>query len=68
MQEEALSAPNPFDAEQLLLGCPKCKCTDLLFVACDEPGCWKPVSIGKLTKNGYRRTCLEHWPKSEQTA
>jgi hypothetical protein len=27
---------------------------------CDEPGCFKDVSCGYQTKNGYRSTCFDH--------
>jgi hypothetical protein len=55
-----LRAPNPFDSEMTLLGCPKCKAPEDVAPACDEPGCDKRVSCGWLSADGYRVTCSEH--------
>ena len=60
---EALTAPNPFDAEDTIAGCPKCKEINSLLVACDEPGCWNEASCGTPVANGYRHTCGKHAPE-----
>jgi hypothetical protein len=60
---EVLRAPSPFDAEQMLNGCPKCKAVDTIVTACDEPDCWEPVSCGTPTPTGYRNTCGKHFPE-----
>lgn len=59
--EEILEAPSPFDPEEVIYGCPRCKGVDCMDVACDEAGCWRLVSWGQPTKDGgYRQTCHEH--------
>jgi hypothetical protein len=60
---EMLTARHPFDDEDLVYGCPRCKSVDSLSVACDEPGCKSEVSCGTPTPDGYRQTCSEHRPK-----
>ena len=57
---ELLRAPNPFDAETTICGCPKCKAVDDIINACDEPGCTREASRGFPTQHGYRRTCGRH--------
>jgi hypothetical protein len=63
--DEVLRAPHPFDPGEEVWGCPKCKSIDSLYLACDEPGCWKPVSCGTPTPTGYRSTCGQHRPKDD---
>jgi hypothetical protein len=63
--DEVLRAKNPFDTEEEIWGCPKCKSIDSLYLACDEPGCWKMVSCGTPTPSGYRSTCGKHRPVAE---
>lgn len=60
---EVLHAPNPFDPEDEISGCPKCKEINSIYRACDEPGCWDRVSCGTTTPNGYRQTCGKHRPR-----
>lgn len=60
---EVLTAPNPFNAEDSVNGCPQCKSVDSITYACDEPDCWREVSCGTPTPEGYRSTCGEHRPK-----
>ena len=57
-----LTAVSPFDAEQSLTACPKCKTCDEGFdLLCDEPGCRLAVSCGWPTLDGaYRQTCGLH--------
>ncbi len=61
---ELLSAPNPFNPEDTICGCPKCLCVGDFPGACDEPGCNKESSCGTPTPNGYRRTCYPHKPEA----
>jgi len=63
LETEMLRAPNPFDAEEILTGCPKCKSVGSLVLACDEPECWQESSCGTPTPSGYRRTCGKHIPE-----
>ena len=63
--DEVLEAPNPFDENDVITGCPKCKQVDTTVYACDEPGCWADVCSGVATKTGYRSTCHEHVPKED---
>lgn len=58
-----LHAPNPFEPESEITGCPGCKDIHTLTEACDEPGCWRDASVGTPTPTGYRRTCFTHAPK-----
>lgn len=44
--------------------CPQCRAADSLYMACDEPGCWKPVDCGTPTLTGYRSTCSKHAPRT----
>ena len=58
---ELLRAPNPFDAGQIILGCPGCKEAPQFVNTCDEPGCEKDVSCGWSSPAGYRHTCHDHY-------
>lgn len=60
---DVLSAPHPFQEGCTIQGCPKCKETETIRLACDEPECWKEASCGFSTPAGYRHTCGEHWVK-----
>ena len=42
--------------------CPQCRTPENVFRACDETGCWQPVSCGTPTETGYRSTCGIHAP------
>lgn len=57
---ELLAAPNPFDTEDKIVGCPHCKAVNEIVSACDEPGCKRESSCGFPTPGGYRRTCGQH--------
>jgi len=59
---QILRAPNPFDSEEYIFGCPNCKGVDELIVLCDEPGCENKSTIGTPTDDGYRRVCHNHDP------
>jgi hypothetical protein len=57
-----LSAPNPFNASEIIRGCPDCKSIESCNLVCDELGCKDFASCGTPTKNGYRHTCWKHMP------
>lgn len=63
-----LRAPSPFDATDILIGCPKCKSVDSFELLCDEPGCNNTVVCGWPSPQGYRRTCHQHsiWNRDEE--
>lgn len=61
-EAEMLRADHPFQPGVEILGCPKCRETDTLRYACDEPGCWKEATCGTPTLDGYRSTCGKHMP------
>jgi len=60
--EDVLKAPNPFDENDLLWGCPKCLQVNTLVLACDESGCWEFATCGTPTEREYANTCYEHRP------
>jgi len=60
---EVLKAPNPFDPEDTLEGCPDCHEPNTIVSVCDEPDCWRMVSCGAPTKSVYRNTCGKHQPE-----
>lgn len=55
-----LRAPNPFEPETELIGCPECKALDGFTIVCSEPGCKKEASCGWPSRQGYRHTCFDH--------
>jgi hypothetical protein len=65
--DELLKAQNPFDADDIVIGCPKCKSIDSIVCVCDEDGCWDPGTCGTPTPDGYRNTCWKHRPNAELT-
>jgi hypothetical protein len=62
MSDDLLTAINPFDPEDIITGCPDCKCIDDARIACDEPDCWRDASCWTPTTDGYRQTCSKHRP------
>ena len=60
--DDVLRGPDPFDPEEQVIGCPRCRGVECLLTACDEPSCWKPATCGTPTAGGYRHTCGEHKP------
>lgn len=60
---ELLTAPNPFDVEDTLHGCPLCKRVNALERACDEPGCGNLSCAGTPHPGGYKFHCHLHPPK-----
>ena len=68
LESKFLEAPNPFEADQTIIGCPVCKsvgsCSFTLI--CDEPDCTHDVTAGFPVNEGfggYRQTCSEHYHK-----
>jgi hypothetical protein len=59
---EVLTAPNPWDDTDEVVGCPNCKNVNTIVAACDVAGCWKDASCGTPTPTGYRHTCFAHRP------
>ena len=69
---DQLSAANPFEPDEMLYACPKCKSMELTQ-ACEHEGCWKEATNGGPGPDGkYRRACSEHgfwkYKKEEQNA
>ena len=59
-ESEILKAPSPFEPDENIYGCPKCKAIDKAQSVCDEPECWEPSTCGWPDDDGYRRTCGKH--------
>lgn len=60
---QTLSAPNPFEPEYLIYGCPECKSIETFYVACQHDGCWDKASSGTPLKDGsYVWACHRHVP------
>ena len=53
--EDMLTAINPFDKDDTIIGCPKCFAINTLLPACDVPECWQVVSCGTPTPGGYKK-------------
>ena len=60
---DLLKGAHPFQLGEVIFGCPQCLEIGDLTAACDEPGCWRAVSAGTSTPQGYRSTCYEHAPR-----
>lgn len=65
--DKPLSAPNPFDFDDYLQGCPSCKRAETLTQACQFPGCKRAASSGTPGAHGYRYfwACGLHHPKGD---
>jgi len=63
VEGEILHAPNPFDPNNILNGCPLCRQINTIVYACDEPDCWCEATCGTPIDDGYRQTCGGHRPK-----
>ena len=63
---EVVKAANPFDIEDVVVGCPKCRSVNAIKMVCDEQGCWEPSSCGETSEEGYRHICGSHteWAKA----
>lgn len=66
---ELLSAPNPWDADLSIIGCPECKDTEGFDNICDEPGCDRYAGCGWKPQDApYRRTCSKHMGEHHYSA
>lgn len=59
--KDLLEAPNPFDAGEVILGCPRCHSINSTVYACDYLDCWSEVTCGLPTNDGYRSVCGQHF-------
>ena len=59
-QKDIKRAPNPFDTEREVWGCPSCLDVECLEQVCDVEGCWEMYSCGWPSPTGYRQTCGKH--------
>lgn len=60
---DLLKASNPFEHDDILVGCPQCRSANCIVRACDHLGCARAASCGTPTDAGYRHTCGEHRPE-----
>lgn len=63
---EVLTAPNPFEQESSISGCPECKTIDDFHTLCDREGCWETASSGTPTEDGYKWLCYKHWKQQKE--
>jgi hypothetical protein len=61
-ETEVLTAPNPFEEDTEITGCPACLSVESMAVACDAADCWNEICCGTPTPTGYRTTCYNHRP------
>lgn len=62
-----LAAPNPFDRDERIEGCPECREINTLVLACPWDGCTRVVSMGMRHADGvYRSTCTTHGPHFQE--
>jgi hypothetical protein len=59
-ERDLLVAPNPFEPQFEVCGCPECRDIDCFHLLCDEPGCEEDGTCGWPTPTGYRHTCSKH--------
>ena len=52
--DEFLTAINPFDESDTIIGCPECKSIDSMVPVCDITSCTEVVSCDTPTAHGYR--------------
>lgn len=62
---EPLTAPNPFDPEDQIHGCPHCKSAQSLVGACQVGDCDRQATMGTPGAHGFRYicTCSQHAPE-----
>jgi hypothetical protein len=66
-RKDLLSAPNPFDDREEILGCPQCKSVEGFTAICEIEACTKEATCGGPSSDGvYRSTCGAHadWLRS----
>ena len=60
-RSKLLTAPNPFDPDEAIGGCPQCKSVNKLELLCSVDGCKRPCSCGwRGSDHVYRLTCGLH--------
>ncbi len=65
--DEYLKAPNPFDKNDSLAGCPKCLDVNTLVGVCEIENCNKEATCGTPTDKGYVRCCGKHYREVKET-
>lgn len=63
-----LVAPNPFDTEQSICGCPNCKDVGQFVSACMVDDCKQDASCGTPTPDGYKWLCSTHYAETEKAS
>lgn len=61
--KQVLRATHPFEPQEEVWGCPKCRDIGTLKSVCDAPHCTQFYTCGWPSPKGYRQTCFEHWKK-----
>jgi len=62
-EDQVLQAPSPFQATDIVYGCPACLSVNSMAMACAHPECWEGVTCGSpLPDGGYTQTCGLHRP------
>jgi hypothetical protein len=56
-----LTAESPFDPLETIYGCPDCRMTNTIEVACDYSGCKEQSTCGTPSPDGYLRLCGRHY-------
>ena len=64
-EDQILKAPNPWNQDDEICGCPQCFVVEDLRVACYRVGCKNEASMGIPTPTGYILCCYLH--KSEMS-
>ena len=59
-EDKVLSAPNPFNASEMLDGCPECRCIFSFHRVCEADGCDEVATCGAATNEGYMCLCDKH--------
>ncbi len=62
---ETLRAPSPFDALDVVVGCPQCQAVNTISKRCDAVGCMQFASCGTPIPGQYVFTCHDHRPKEK---
>ena len=65
---DLLHAANPFDREQEVLGCPKCKAVDDFRRVCGFDGCENAATGGTPYRGQYVQRCWKHNPANRNFA
>ena len=58
--KDYLTAPDPFNPDDVLTACPECREAEHLLDVCDVAGCTNQSGCGFPSPRGYRRTCGKH--------